>query len=249
MHRPLSSPNRATAAPSLRWPWLAASLALHLLLAGFVLGLADRSRPAEPATVPALEVDLTAAPPQADAAAALPTAPVPDADAPPDPIPQVEPPPAAEPPPVAAEPAPVVPPRPVATARPPPAPARPVPRQPRANPSNSAVAAPPQAPPAAEAARPAAASAPPADWDQLISAWIAAHRSYPELARRRGDTGAVTLRISVAADGRVTEVTVVDATGARELTDAAVALLSGATVPAPQVPAVRTVRIRYRLEN
>ena len=59
----------------------------------------------------------------------------------------------------------------------------------------------------------------------------------------------MTLRFDVAADGRVTEVTVVDATGDRALTDAAVAILTGATVPAPLAPTVRTVRIRYRLEN
>jgi len=105
------------------------------------------------------------------------------------------------------------------------------------------------APVAADTAKPAAASAPQADWDQLVSAWLAAHRTYPEAARRRGDTGAVTLRISVAADGHVTEVAVVDATGARELTEAAITLLSGANLPPPQVPEVRTVRIHYRLED
>jgi protein TonB len=289
----LSSPRSAIAAPSarlsapaMRWPWLAGSLALHLLLAALVIGLASRSRLEAPAA--ALEVDLVEAPaPAAAGEAALPAAPLPDAAPPepfplpapldvtaaepqPDPLPVAEPPPPTvvtaippppdalappePPPPPSAEPPAAPPPRPAAAPSPRPAPARATPQrqQPRATPSAQAAAAPPQAaaaPYAAQSAGPAVAAAPRADWDQLVSAWLAAHRSYPDAARRRGETGAVTLRISVAGDGRVTAVTVVDASGARDLTEAAVALLSGATLPPPGAPLARTVRIRYRLED
>lgn len=298
MHASLSSPRCAIAAasskpgaPTMRWPWLAGSFALHLLVAALVIGLAGRARLEEPAPAPTLQVDLVDAPPAAEAATAPPSAPLPDAvplpvaaappqppvpapmaDAPapanpPEPPPAVAaaappppdvlavepPPPPAEapPPPVAPPLAIATPPPPVATPKPRPATPRAVPQRQerRAAPSAQAVAAPVQPASAPAAAQAAESAAPQADWDQLVSAWLAAHRSYPEEARRRGDTGAVTLRISVAADGRVTEVTVVAATGARDLTDAAVALLSEATLPPPQVAVVRTVRIRYRLED
>jgi protein TonB len=297
MHMRLSSPERAIApassrsgAPAPRWPWLAGSLALHLLVVGLVIGFADRSRLAEPAAAPALEVEIVGS--VQSAAAMAPSASLPDAppapaaavpEPPPVPTPAVEtvvanpvalppaeppPPPAAPPaaveplppqveaavpPPPAAEPppTPAVPPRTVTPARPRLAQVRPVPqRQERgATPAASVAAAPAQAAPGPDGVTPVAAVGARADWDRLVSAWIAAHQSYPEPARRRGDTGEVTLRFAVAADGRVTEVTVVDATGGRELADAAVAILTGATVPAPPAPAVRTVRIRYRLEN
>jgi protein TonB len=327
MRAPLSSPGPAMTvsstlrgASAMRWPWLAGSLALHLLLAALVLGLADRSRLAEPPPPPALEIDLVDAPPATDAADPLPSPPAPAAPLPlaalpdptpvpapmvvasapslPIPLPLAEPPPPlsapppatepppppptvvaavppppplslppaepppppAEPPPPATEPPPTPvapppdttpPPRPVATPSPRPAPKRPVPRpqERRATPSTSASQQASAAPIAAPPAEPAAPAAPQADWDHLVSAWLAAHRSYPEPARRRGETGEVTLRFAVAADGQVTEVTVLSATGAHELTEAAVALLSRATLPPPQVAVTRTIRIRYRLED
>ena len=44
---------------------------------------------------------------------------------------------------------------------------------------------------AAKSADPVAPGAPQPSWDHLLSAWLAAHRSYPEQARRDGDTGEV----------------------------------------------------------
>jgi protein TonB len=269
MQSSLSSPRSTIAAPASRsgpaalgWPWLAGSLILHLGVAVLAVGLADRSKLAEPTPEPALQVDLVAAPVVADAAPSLPSAPLPVAALPDPPVtpppeaaaPPVEPPaPDAAPPPpptvadAAAPPEPEPPPLP----RPRPAMARPAPQRPerRATVPAVAAAASVPAPSATATARPAVAAAPPADWDQLVSAWLAAHRHYPEPARRRGETGAVTLRISVAADGHVIEVTVVDAAAAQDLTEAAVGLLTGAMLPAPQSPTVRTVRIRYRLED
>ena len=107
--------------------------------------------------------------------------------------------------------------------------------------------------PALSALRPpAAASAPAAQpspgWDGLIAAWLAAHKSYPEAARSRGEEGEVTVRFTVAPDGRVLDVEVVRGSGSAVLDDVARALLAGARVPPPQAPVTRTVRLRYRLE-
>jgi protein TonB len=107
------------------------------------------------------------------------------------------------------------------------------------------------APPAA-ASQPGSASAvtPVAPgWNALLAAWLAANRRYPEEARRRGVEGEVTVRFSVAADGRVTDVAIVAASGSSALDGAAVAMLRGARLPAPGADVTRTVRIRYRLAD
>jgi periplasmic protein TonB len=82
-----------------------------------------------------------------------------------------------------------------------------------------------------------------------VAAWLAAHRRYPEEARRRSVEGDVTVRFSVAADGRVTDVAVVSGSGSSALDGAAVTMLRGATLPPPGIEATRTVRIRYRLSD
>jgi protein TonB len=83
----------------------------------------------------------------------------------------------------------------------------------------------------------------------LLAAWLAAHRRYPEEARRRSQQGDVTVRFTVAADGRVSDVSVTNGSGVGALDAAALAMLQGATVPAPGIEATRTVRIRFRLSD
>jgi len=73
-------------------------------------------------------------------------------------------------------------------------------------------------------------------------------KTYPDAARSRGEEGEVTVRFTVAPDGRVLGVEVVRGSGSASLGDAVRTLLGGARVPPPQVPEVRTVRLRYHLE-
>lgn len=130
--------------------------------------------------------------------------------------------------------------------------ARPVP--PKSEPKRAAPAAAQLAP--AERAPPAPAASAPAvvapsvvapGWNALLAAWLAANRRYPEDARRRSEEGEVTVRFTVAHDGRVSEAAVVKGSGFAALDAAALRLLQGATLPAPGIEATRTVRIRFRL--
>jgi periplasmic protein TonB len=100
---------------------------------------------------------------------------------------------------------------------------------------------------AAPAGPPAAAPAP--GWNALLAAWLAAHRRYPEDARKRNEEGDVTVRFTVAGDGRVSDVAVVKGSGYGALDNSALGMLRGATLPAPGVEATRTVRIRFRLSD
>jgi TonB family protein len=86
-------------------------------------------------------------------------------------------------------------------------------------------------------------------WNALLAAWLAAHKSYPEIARKRNESGEVTLHFTVASDGRVMDVGVVVASGSADLDEAALSMLRGATLPPPGAEATRTVRIRYRLSE
>ncbi len=126
-----------------------------------------------------------------------------------------------------------------------PAPPRPEPRRP------VAAAAPPSSAPAASTAPvagPSAASVAPG-WNALLAAWLAANRRYPDEARRRAEEGEVTVRFTVAGDGRVTEASLVKGSGFAALDTAALRLLQGPTLPAPGAEATRTVRIRFRLSD
>jgi protein TonB len=80
-------------------------------------------------------------------------------------------------------------------------------------------------------------------------AWLAAHRVYPEGSRRRSEEGEVTVRFTVAADGKVSDVAVVKGSGFAALDAAALSMLRGAALPPPGTEATRTVRVRYRLND
>jgi len=57
------------------------------------------------------------------------------------------------------------------------------------------------------------------------------------------------IRLAIAPDGHVTEVTIVASTASQQLNDAAVAIFTGAMLPPPQASVVRSVRICCRLED
>ena len=65
----------------------------------------------------------------------------------------------------------------------------------------------------------------------------------------RSEEGEVTVRFTVASNGRVSEVALAKSSGFASLDAAALRLLQGATLPAPGIEATRTVRIRFRLND
>jgi protein TonB len=67
---------------------------------------------------------------------------------------------------------------------------------------------------------------------RAIDAWIDAHLVYPESARRRGEQGAVVLRLTLAHDGRVLDADLRHGSGSDVLDDAALDLLRDARLPA-----------------
>ena len=85
-----------------------------------------------------------------------------------------------------------------------------------------------------------------ADWRSALSDWLARNRRYPPAARQAGEEGAVTLRFAVDPVGLVLSSEILSGSGHDALDDAALAMLRGATVPAPPAglaAASRRVRI------
>jgi protein TonB len=163
-----------------------------------------------------------------------------------DPLPRATPPPAVapvpEPPPAIAA---AMPPTPVPPVR---FRARPAPIKPRREAPSAPAPATDEAHPSAPAP-PVEAAQPTPGWDGLMAAWLAAHRHYPDAARRDNAEGDVTVRFTVAPDGHVLSVAIVHGSGSDRLDEAARALLDAANLPAPRVPRSVTVRIRYRLDH
>ncbi len=116
----------------------------------------------------------------------------------------------------------------------------------------SAPAPQPPAPSTGSAAPAATGSAPQADWLRAIAAWLAAHRTYPEQARREGEQGTVVLRLVIARDGTVREASLLESSGHADLDRASLTDVSFAHLPpapSPDAPAELTLRvpIRYAL--
>jgi periplasmic protein TonB len=139
---------------------------------------------------------------------------------------------------------PVRPPKPAAqpVARRPVAPARPA-----TAPAEAARREPAPAAPAPPAEAPIAA-----DWQRSLAAWLSTHKTYPELARRRGQQGSVALRFTADRSGRVLAVSVARSAGTEVLDSAAEAMVRNATLPPfpasmTQQTATITVTIRYTL--
>jgi periplasmic protein TonB len=135
-----------------------------------------------------------------------------------------------------------------------------MPRAPRSSPAAKRLASAPRAQ-STPAATPAAAPAtlqPPVtvslSWQSQLGAWLEAHKQYPETAREYGQEGTATIRFTVARDGHVTNVVLVNGSGVARLDSAAVQMLQGAIVPAfptamPQADMTITVSINYALDD
>lgn len=90
-------------------------------------------------------------------------------------------------------------------------------------------------------------------WVAAISAWLAAHKTYPAEARERGEEGNVSVRFTVDRYGRVTAAAIVKASGSALLDDAALEMLRHAVFPAfpadmTQAQVTITTAIRYSLQ-
>ena len=86
-------------------------------------------------------------------------------------------------------------------------------------------------------------------WNVQLGAWLAAHKNYPSAARQRGEEGEVMVNFTVEGDGRVSAVLIQKGSGFADIDKAVIAMLQGATLPAPGVAATRTVRIRFHLND
>jgi protein TonB len=89
-------------------------------------------------------------------------------------------------------------------------------------------------------------------WVAEVSAWLAAHRTYPVQARERGEEGNVAVRFTVERSGRVVEAAIAKASGSALLDEAALEMLRHAMFPAfpanmPQQQVTITTSIRYSL--
>jgi protein TonB len=103
-------------------------------------------------------------------------------------------------------------------------------------------------------ARPAAPAPIAADWQHALSAWLFAHKTYPDEARRAGAQGSVVLRFTVDRSGHVLDVQRLDTGAPPVLGAAAAAMLRGATLPPfpdtmPQDRVTITVRVHYALTD
>ena len=176
--------------------------------------------------------------PQPQATAETPP-PVPE----PPPVAATEPPPPEPPPPPAAIPKtepPPPPPKPVVhkpAIKPPPP--RPQPRPVQEAPREPAPRAMPQpapmqmamVPPPMPAPAPHPAPTVSAGYRAMLSAWLEAHKRYPESARARGEEGRAVLRFRVDRSGRVMNYALASGTGFADLDAAIDAMMRGATLP------------------
>jgi protein TonB len=91
-------------------------------------------------------------------------------------------------------------------------------------------------------------------WRKSLSAWLNAHRRYPEQARHDGVQGQPTVRFTVEPSGRVTSVEIAASSGSTVLDEATIEMLRGATLPPfppglTQAAMTASVRVRYSLEQ
>jgi periplasmic protein TonB len=90
-------------------------------------------------------------------------------------------------------------------------------------------------------------------WQSVLGAWLQAHKTYPDEARRRGDQGRATVRFTVDHDGRVLTLQILSSTGSTILDAAVEHLLRDARLPPfppgmDQAQVTVTLQIRYALE-
>ncbi|MBZ9707497.1 energy transducer TonB [Mesorhizobium sp. ESP7-2] len=114
---------------------------------------------------------------------------------------------------------------------------KPKPKKEKAEPPKTASAAGAEARLAAKAAAPRSAPGfsglSPAKWESRLTAWINRHKRYPRAARSRRAQGNVNVTFTMDPSGRILSARVVRSSGDAELDRAALAVLQGATAPAP----------------
>lgn len=114
---------------------------------------------------------------------------------------------------------------------------KPKPKKEKAEPAKTVATASAQTKPAARAAAPKSAAGvsgvSPAKWESRLTAWINRHKRYPSAAKSRRAQGNVNVTFTVDASGRVMSARVARSSGDADLDRAALAVLQGATVPAP----------------
>jgi protein TonB len=101
---------------------------------------------------------------------------------------------------------------------------------------------------------PAATASPEARarYGALVSAWLEAHKRYPEPARQRDEQGSAVLRIVVDHSGRVLHYAVASSTGYPDLDQSIEEMMSGAAFPPfpadmPEPRIEFSVTVRFRL--
>ena len=92
------------------------------------------------------------------------------------------------------------------------------------------------------------------DWQRSLATWLAAHKTYPDEARRGGIEGKVALRLTVDRSGRVLDVVLVRSAGSPTLDAAAEAMVRNAVLPpftaGMSQDAVKiTIQLHYALTN
>lgn len=115
---------------------------------------------------------------------------------------------------------------------------KPRPKKEKAAPPNTASIASADARPAARTAAPKSAesasrSGDSSKWDSRLGAWIKRHTRYPSSAKARGVEGKPYVAFTVDSSGRVLSARLTRSSGDADLDRAALAVLQGATVPAP----------------
>ncbi|MFD2052506.1 TonB family protein [Mesorhizobium calcicola] len=115
---------------------------------------------------------------------------------------------------------------------------KPRPKKEKPAPPNTASIASADARPAARTAAPKSAestsrSGDSSKWDSRLGAWIKRHTRYPGSARARGVEGRPYVAFTVDSAGRVLSARLTRSSGDADLDRAALAVLQGATVPAP----------------
>ncbi len=163
------------------------------------------------------------------------------------------------PPPIAAEPisAPAAPEPPTVRTAEPPNPPAPIARPRPPGPIRPAATRPPPAATQPEAV-PTAAPPPEApgivdpSWQTQVASWLAARKTYPEEARRRGEEGQVRVRFTVDRSGQVLAADIIASSGSERLDNALITLLRGAALPGfpasmAQSRITITTSVRYAL--
>jgi protein TonB len=114
---------------------------------------------------------------------------------------------------------------------------------------------PSDAPPSQPTSRSSVAEAPIAgDWQRSLATWLAAHKTYPDEARRRGMEGNVALRLTIDKSGRVLDVVLVRSAGSSTLDAAAEAMVHNTVLPPftagmSQDTVTITIQLHYALTN